>query len=379
MIVSNRIGVNWLVLVDRSFGVVDQRWIRDSYIRRNQTGRLPFDSIERWFHHGVDQVGIAEHMHTTPVNVSLNNLTLCPRLMLRWEFYSKQLKQSESEPREGGSAFAVFSHYNEKFTLLNTNQRDLLNNVNRIFRSVVMSIRHFYRMHTEFLKSQSGVSFSSPASIALPKSLKSELSIASFENPFRSPDRFLSDSDFASTAKAFLLDRVGLTAVSNTRLYSQLIGAMDAKFPRRLGTKHLVSQSSFRTSRNEPWKHLTDQINRRMRHSTATVQEDSTTEYHLQRKRTKFVLRNVLPVHESVGSSESNVQYDRSITPKTGATERVFRSQPPVQQQSPASSELTSQQANLKAPKIDMAKIDKELWRRFEKRMRIEHERRGRG
>ncbi len=55
-----------------------------------------------------------------------------------------------------------------------------------------------------------------------------------------------------------------------------------------------------------------------------------------------------------------------------------FRAPPPVPP-IPTMEPVAPPPPVAQAPEIDMAKLDKELWRRFEKRIRIEHERRGRG
>ncbi|MEL6168991.1 MAG: hypothetical protein AAFR35_09885 [Pseudomonadota bacterium] len=63
----------------------------------------------------------------------------------------------------------------------------------------------------------------------------------------------------------------------------------------------------------------------------------------------------------------------RPVTP----TERVFRA-PETPQPPPPVPNSVARPATPKAPEMDIARLDAELWRRFEKRIRIEQDRRGR-
>jgi hypothetical protein len=59
--------------------------------------------------------------------------------------------------------------------------------------------------------------------------------------------------------------------------------------------------------------------------------------------------------------------------------ERVFRADKPAAPPAPPALVSTTPTPVPQAPQIDIAKLDTVLWQRFEKRLRIEQERRGRG
>jgi hypothetical protein len=67
-----------------------------------------------------------------------------------------------------------------------------------------------------------------------------------------------------------------------------------------------------------------------------------------------------------------------SSTHASQPAERVFRTETPAVPKQPAVKASAPPVSVPKVPQMDIAKLDSVLWQRFEKRLRIEQERRGR-
>jgi hypothetical protein len=352
----------------RRFGLIDPGWPAHRAGPRGATPGLAVPAVPRRFRR--PDVPGARRAAAAPVNLAVTNLTLCPRLELRLAAYTRAVKEVSIHVRN---------------VTLRAETQLAIDKVGRSGASGRSAAERVIRVNETVLEKITRVFLSRPATATAaparhPGGVPGRAPAPTIRNPAK----------YKSVPAVPRVGRVpGLPQVVETI----------ARPPQ----PHRSADAMRRKTR-----HL--RINARFPDSQTSVVE--VTAERLDRVARTHVLRRILRLdHRQLNGTEEESIPIRTSLPqgarrvagameldfaglKTGAAPqgpvssaparppdpapRIFRAEP--QPSAPVPAPVSAPQTVYQAPppQIDMGRLDRELWQRFEKRMRIEHERRGR-
>ena len=344
----------------RGFGCLNSGWPLHREGGRARSGFARRDRKPRYYR-AEHQAEISNAV-TAPIHLAVTNLTLCPRLTLNWSAYCKAKTRLENHIQNATYA-SVTVHENANHAaseLHNTTAREL------------RQIRHetlLEKVSRVFLSGrQSAKEADAVRAVAKPQAteVSSRFRLVDVLTPLRG--RLLRSEN--TVLNEFTL--------SNRRTSSQrrLLSDRRVTWHHQHNTRSLQEASRLVLDRV-----LSTHVVRRVFNRRNTEEEIALPHGDPRLIKTRRALPEHFASNETAYAADRPARtpnkpnaFERQQKPPAG---RTFRSPPDVPEPQPVVSVPT--RTPTPVPEIDFSRLDKELWRRFEKRLRVEHERRGRG
>lgn len=378
----------------RRFGLLDTGWPVRRSARPARPAPWRVAAVERRYR-SFHIVSSPPRVASGPVNIAVANLSLSPRFTLIWQEWRNATERHRRLVRETAPGAD-----HTRGTVLRERPETLLERVSRIFSVLIPG--HEVDPVSNALRTDTVVRFVAARSSSAggvmwyrdrPRTepiVRSAL--AAVDSSTRSEPRLVRSMFAAVNSGAHIeprLARPRWSAIAGTRVGRRPgahVAAGSLTSSETLGRRSLcalrctVAQRRLRLLIDEPSRQsradLTSGKPAAGRPDELSPPKQSAAPARRTAHHDHASELRVEAPHNRVGEERAAIAMTRvESTP----AERVFRTEKPAQPRAPVEPAVARPVPATQVPQLDIAKLDTALWERFERRLRIEQERRGRG